>query len=85
MFIVDFLSSVAEPPIAGKASYHPNRESPSQCPLSIQWQRLSRAVRQVCLRWLAVTLRLQEHSIPEIGTLMGWSSKRAENLVNRAW
>ncbi len=34
-------------------------------------------------RRLAVTLRLQEHSIPEIGRLMGWGSKRAENLVYR--
>jgi len=31
----------------------------------------------------AVTLHLLGHSIPEAGALLGWSSKRAENLVCR--
>ncbi len=34
-------------------------------------------------RRLAVTLYLQEHTVPEIGELLGWDSKRAENLVYR--
>lgn len=34
-------------------------------------------------RRLAVTLHLQGHSVPEIGRLMGWSSKKADNLVYR--
>lgn len=34
-------------------------------------------------RRLAVTLYLQEHTVPEIGKLLGWGSKRAENLVYR--
>ncbi|HKV10109.1 MAG TPA: RNA polymerase sigma factor [Thermoanaerobaculia bacterium] len=31
----------------------------------------------------AVTLNLQGHSVPEIGRLLGWTSKKAENLVYR--
>jgi RNA polymerase sigma-70 factor (ECF subfamily) len=31
----------------------------------------------------AVTLNLQGHSVPEIGKLMGWTAKKAENLVYR--
>ena len=31
----------------------------------------------------AVTLNLQGHSVPEIGKLMGWTPKKAENLVYR--
>ena len=31
----------------------------------------------------AVTLSLQGHSVPEIGKLLGWTAKKAENLVYR--
>lgn len=31
----------------------------------------------------AVTLHLQGHSVPETGRLLGWSTKRAENMVYR--
>jgi RNA polymerase sigma-70 factor (ECF subfamily) len=31
----------------------------------------------------AVTLNLQGHSVPEVGKLMGWTAKKAENLVYR--
>lgn len=41
---------------------------------------LGRLVRP---RKLAVTLSLQGHSVPEIGKLMSWSTKKAENLVYR--
>ncbi len=49
---------------------------------------LSRAIRE-CLAALndarrqAVTLYLQGHSVPETGRLLGWSTKRAENMVYR--
>jgi len=39
--------------------------------------------RMVAPRRHAVTLNLQGHSVPEIGKLMGWSGKKAENLVYR--
>lgn len=51
-------------------------------------QEIGRAVRH-CLctlaepRRLAVALHLQGHSVPEIGPLLGWNNKRAENLVYR--
>lgn len=41
---------------------------------------LGRLVRP---RRLAATLNLQGHSVPEVGRLMGWSAKKAENLVYR--
>ena len=34
-------------------------------------------------RRLAVTLHLQGHTVPEIGGILGWTTKRAENLVYR--
>jgi len=34
-------------------------------------------------RRLAVTLQLQGHTVPEIAQLLGWKSKRADNLVYR--
>jgi RNA polymerase sigma-70 factor (ECF subfamily) len=34
-------------------------------------------------RRLAVTLRLQGHSVPECAAVLGWTPKRAENLVYR--
>ncbi len=49
---------------------------------------ISAAIRE-CLASLnearrqAVTLYLQGHSVPETGRLLGWSSKRAENMVYR--
>ena len=39
--------------------------------------------RLVTPRRLAVTLNLQGHSVPEVGRLMSWSTKKAENLVYR--
>ena len=34
-------------------------------------------------RRMAVTLNLQGHSVPDIGKLLGWTGKKAENLVYR--
>ena len=34
-------------------------------------------------RRLAVTLHLQGHSVPEAAKLLGWGTKRAENLIYR--
>lgn len=51
-------------------------------------REIGRAIRD-CLGHLvaprrhAVTLNLQGHSVPEIGKLLGWSGKKAENLVYR--
>ena len=39
--------------------------------------------RMVAPRRHAVTLNLQGHSVPEVGQLMGWTAKKAENLVYR--
>jgi len=39
--------------------------------------------RMVAPRRHAVTLNLQGHSVPEIGKLLGWTAKKAENLVYR--
>ncbi len=39
--------------------------------------------RLVSPRRSAVTLNLQGHSVPEIGKLLGWTTKKAENLVYR--
>jgi RNA polymerase sigma-70 factor (ECF subfamily) len=39
--------------------------------------------RMVAPRRHAVTLNLQGHSVPEIGKLLGWTPKKAENLVYR--
>jgi RNA polymerase sigma-70 factor (ECF subfamily) len=39
--------------------------------------------RLVAPRRHAVTLNLQGHSVPDIGKLMGWTAKKAENLVYR--
>ena len=51
-------------------------------------RQLGRAIRGCLLtlvrpRCLAVILHLQGHSVPEIGRLLRWSAKRAENLVYR--
>lgn len=51
-------------------------------------REMGRAIRR-CLaelirpRRLAVSLHLQGHRIKEVGELMGWSAKRAENLIYR--
>jgi RNA polymerase sigma-70 factor (ECF subfamily) len=51
-------------------------------------RQIGRAIRD-CLggmvppRRHAVTLSLQGHSVPEIGRLLGWTGKKAENLVYR--
>lgn len=51
-------------------------------------REVGRAIRD-CLglmvppRRHAVTLSLQGHSVPEIGRLLGWTAKKAENLVYR--
>jgi len=51
-------------------------------------RQVGRAIRD-CLRLMvpprrhAVTLNLQGHSVPEVGRLMGWTAKKAENLVYR--
>ncbi len=51
-------------------------------------REVGRAIRD-CLRTMvpprrhAVTLNLQGHSVPEIGRLLGWTGKKAENLVYR--
>jgi RNA polymerase sigma-70 factor, ECF subfamily len=34
-------------------------------------------------RQMAVALNLQGHSVPEVGRLLGWTTKKAENLVYR--
>lgn len=39
--------------------------------------------RLVAPRRYAVTLHLQGHSVPEAARLLGWSAKKAENLVYR--
>jgi RNA polymerase sigma-70 factor (ECF subfamily) len=39
--------------------------------------------RMVGPRRSAVVLHLQGHSVPEIGKLMGWEAKKADNLVYR--
>jgi RNA polymerase sigma-70 factor, ECF subfamily len=51
-------------------------------------REVGRAIRDclglmVAPRRHAVTLNLQGHSVPEIGRLLGWTAKKAENLVYR--
>jgi RNA polymerase sigma-70 factor (ECF subfamily) len=52
-------------------------------------RELGAAIRE-CLQGLipsrraAVVLHLQGHSLKEVGSLLGWTEKKAENLVYRA-
>jgi RNA polymerase sigma-70 factor, ECF subfamily len=51
-------------------------------------RQVGRAIRDCLGRMVpprrhAVTLNLQGHSVPEIGRLLGWTAKKAENLVYR--
>jgi RNA polymerase sigma-70 factor, ECF subfamily len=68
--------------VAGPAAAQPDPERRSA------GRQLGRAIRD-CLktlvrpRRLAVVLNLQGHSVPEVGRLLGWTPKRAENLVYR--
>jgi RNA polymerase sigma-70 factor (ECF subfamily) len=69
-------------PAAEQASGIPNPEESSG------GREVGKAIRD-CLRRMvdarrsAVVLHLQGHSVPEIGKLMGWPGKRADNLVYR--
>ncbi|HEY6548396.1 MAG TPA: RNA polymerase sigma factor [Vicinamibacteria bacterium] len=51
-------------------------------------RQIGRAIRECLLlllqpRRLAVTLHLQGHTVPEAAALLGWTTKRTENLVYR--
>jgi len=67
---------------AGPVATHPDPERHSA------GRQLGRAIRD-CLqtlvrpRRLAVVLNLQGHTVPEVGRLLRWTAKRAENLVYR--
>jgi RNA polymerase sigma-70 factor (ECF subfamily) len=74
------LEDQAESYLAAGHSADPERASHSgQIGAAIR-DCLSSLVRP---RRLAVTLYLQEHTVPEIGVLLGWGTKRSENLVYR--
>jgi RNA polymerase sigma-70 factor (ECF subfamily) len=69
-------------PVAETVSGSPNPEEQSA------GRELGDAIRD-CLarlvgpRRMAAVLHLQGHSVPEIGRLMGWDGKKADNLVYR--
>jgi RNA polymerase sigma-70 factor (ECF subfamily) len=69
-------------PAAERASGNPDPEERSG------GREIGEAIRD-CLghmvgpRRSAVVLHLQGHSIPEVGKLMGWGDKKADNLVYR--
>lgn len=69
-------------PEAERSSPQPDPEESSA------GHQVGRAIRE-CLarmirpRRLAVALHLQGHSVPEIGNLMSWTPKKADNLVYR--
>lgn len=69
-------------PVAEHSSAQPDPE------VSSAGHEVGRAIRD-CLgkivrpRRLAVSLHLQGHSVPEVGRLMGWPAKKADNLVYR--
>jgi len=70
-----------------EAEFDPAAETPDPERASAG-REAGRAIRD-CLgvmvrpRRMAVTLNLQGHSVPEIGRLLGWTGKKAENLVYR--
>ena len=72
---------------SSETRYDPVAESPDPERVTVS-REVGRAI-QDCLgnlvtpRRLAVTLNLQGHSVPEVGRLMSWSTKKAENLVYR--
>lgn len=76
------LDPEAEGEEPGRPSEEPDPEELSES------RELGRAIAR-CLggmirpRRLAVTLHLQGHRIREVGGLMGWSAKKAENLIYR--
>jgi RNA polymerase sigma-70 factor (ECF subfamily) len=79
-----------EVPLENESSevvYEPKAESPDP-ERNAAAQETGRAIRD-CLgrlvkpRQMAVTLNLQGHSVPDIGKLLGWTTKKAENLVYR--
>jgi RNA polymerase sigma-70 factor (ECF subfamily) len=68
-------------------SYDPAAPDPDP-ERSSSGREVGRAIRDclgrlVAPRRHAVTLNLQGHSVPDIGELMGWTAKKAENLVYR--
>jgi RNA polymerase sigma-70 factor (ECF subfamily) len=69
-------------PAAERASGNPDPEERSGA------REIGEAIRD-CLRRMvgprrsAVALHLQGHSVPEIGKLLGWDGKKADNLVYR--
>lgn len=74
------LASESRPDLADVRTLGPERDTHAA--------EISAAIRE-CLATLndarrqAVTLHLQGHSVPETGRLLGWSTKRAENMVYR--
>jgi len=72
---------------AGSGVYDPAAPAPDPERASVGRQ-VGRAIRDCLGRMVsprrhAVTLNLQGHSVPEIGRLLGWTAKKAENLVYR--
>jgi len=70
-----------------EAAFDPAAPSPDPERASVG-REAGRAIRDclgriVAPRRHAVTLNLQGHSVPEIGKLLGWTAKKAENLVYR--
>jgi RNA polymerase sigma-70 factor (ECF subfamily) len=79
-----------EVPLENESSevvFEPAAESPDP-ERNAAARQAGRAIRD-CLsglvrpRQMAVTLNLQGHSVPDIGKLLGWTTKKAENLVYR--
>ena len=68
----------------------PEPPSPQPGPERLASSRRLGGFMNDCLQGLvsdrrrAVVLRLQGHRVAEVGRLLGWSAKRAENLVYRA-
>lgn len=69
-------------PAAERASGNPDPEERSE------GREIGEAIRDCLGRMIgprrsAVVLHLQGHSVPEIGKLLGWDGKKADNLVYR--